>query len=743
MFNFLIKSPDSKTPYIISEGIKLLLPFVLLFIFLGFLYKGQIFNLKPTIFNTQGGADQRAHIAKIELVRQSFINKSSWPNWSNSFYLGYPPFGHYPPLFYSLGGLVAAVTSAAASYKVLTLFNYILSVLCFSFFVRRFTNLPKVWASWAGLFFALSSPILLSHLYGNEPNLLGWNITLLTFGLYCWPKKNYDIWLAAGLFALMIITHPYPVVFFGLSIITWSIFISYRNKNWRVQLWRLVKLFIPGILLTIWWWLPALLTIDYLSSLADPLDWRQYNFVYIIIVLIGTLFFLLKKNIKITQPPIIIIGLVWSIVLAFGGRNLIPFVGHFLHNSRFANLGIISFGLPVIFNTLYHYRQRIVGYKLVWFTTIAIGVMLVFITADSFRYGEFRLWLDKPVINLEQSQEFNELMNVLRDKRVIITPRLGGLSVSDSIVTYAPLYNWQSITGPYNQGDPKFFNYTVRLEWEERWAFNNQTLLNLMGSGAADFMFIRYLDFNIGDYDEFFRNKYGKLINNPQPNPRIALTTPALLVVPDDDVQLVTDTINLFLPQGYQLPMVSAQTVAKDEYKLFPIVVGTSYNIVSEYPNAKAYLIIAQSDEFIKNENPLVYNLPLNPSSFKKYFYQGSKYEYLKTVDTDIELYKRNSVDELLSLTKPAEEVWQKFKDSNLVVGEVQAKSSDMRIQISSLPKSFVIIRESWFPRWQVSGGKMWRTTQGFMLGYVESNQMEIKYLNAWEFFKAWASSKI
>ena len=350
------------------------------------------------------------------------------------------------------------------------------------------------------------------------------------------------------------------------------------------------------------------------------------------------------------------------------------------------------------------------------------------------------------VINFE-SNAITHLIPSLNNKRVIVSTRLGRLSRADSLVTYAPFYNFQSVTGAYSQGDPKFFNFTVHIEWEERWLFNKQTLNNIMGAAGADYLLVKETNKNRSVVDQGTDNKEAMLFSPAMEINQAAITMPALLDVSKKNVQLVTDTINLLLPDGYQLPLVDAHGVDSADYNLFPIIVSEDEGVIQKYPKAQAYLVFNQDGNFKLTgnlaSNSSVYLLPLNLAEIKKYFYQGKPYEYMDWLDFDVQAYKNDYVGKMLDLCMSVNETWNKFKNDNMTMKAVRVDSNNKSIRLSAGPGSFVIIRQSWFPRWQPSGGKLWRTTQGFMLGYLESDQLEIKYQNTWQFLNTWAADKL
>ncbi len=716
-----------------------LLPFFVLLLCLAFLYKGQLFILKPTFFNFEGTYDIRAHISKIELIRQSIVNKTGWPSWSNSTYLGYAPFQYYPPLFYVIGGLLAVVFSSFTSYKLLVLLNFIFSVFSFAFFVRRATNIPQLWARWTGVVFSLSPPLLNLHLYGTEPNLMAWSTASLVLGFYCWPKDKSDYIWAILWFTATILIHPYPTLFLGIILLTWTIVESIINKPWYKPLINLIGLVVPAAILTIWWWLPAFLTKDYLSPLADPFVWSNHNsFIVHIILLIAVLLYF-RNYIFFKKQSVVFIGLFWSVFLAWGGQKFIPLLGDFLHSIRFANLGMVSFSLAIIILVFYNNRSQLISFRRPYKNSVLIGVLFVILalfTFDSFINGELSNFHKAEFINFERNNNFDFLFTLLEGKRVVITPRIGGLGGANSLVTYAPFYNFQSVTGAYNQGDPKFFNFTVHLEWEERWLFHRQTLENLMGAAATDYLYINdpgkfWFFKKIASFDD-----NSKLLSSPIQVSSVALTAPALLDVGANDVQLFTDIINLLLPDGYQLPLVNVAEIDESEINLFPLVVSHSENVLLKYPRAKAYLIINNSIAPDSLSDSRVYFINLDKESMRKYFYQGDNKYYNDWINFDLAADKANYIQHSLDLLESSNEAWISFKNNNMISESVLAQINNKNIIINITPKSFVVIRQSWFPRWVAKQGRVWPTTQGFMLGYAPAGQIELEFLNTWRFIK-------
>lgn len=690
------------------------LAFIALFVAVWALYRGHLFdgNLIP------GARDFRAHIARFEDIKYSLLT-GTWPSWSPSLYLGYPPFQYYPPLFSVLGGALSLFMPTMASYKLLTLFNFMALAATLGLVGRRVLAIPSAVGYWVGVVCALSYPLVSLHATGTEPNILGWAIALLAWGYYIVPAARGGAWVVAGWLVLTILTHPFPIIFLAFfTLALTATKLLQHPADWRALLVWPLRAWLPALAVTVWWWLPAALTWQYAAPLADPVyfDAAGLGTLLVLVGLAAWVLFTQWKTFSLREP--LFVAAVVAIGLAVGGSTVVPVVGQFIHNVRFVNLSVVSFAALIIAAGIYH------GQREQRWLLPATGAIVLSLTFASFVAGDLRLWgrsLTVPAHSAEQAAIAHQLAH----KRVVI-PFDGGLVSSDSLVMSALPYSFESVTGPYSQGDPKFFDFTVHLEWEERWLTNSQTFTNLMGASAADYLLLRPRVPVASVVPPVVSNTYGVLIQSPAAPQRASSTAPALLDVPPDEVALATDLVNLLLPEGYQLPLVDVRQVAPADRALFPVVVTTA-DRQANYDGATVRLVI--DGEAPPTGTAGTYVLPIKLSDVQPFFYQGSRENFNGWYDFDANARRTGSVAALMEKLAPAVVPWSMFT-AEQVRSAAQVVTVSNRSIAGHVPSgSFTVVRTSWFPNWYPNDGtKLWRTTQGFMLVYSGTPDFLLTY---------------
>ena len=681
-----------------------------------------------------GGVDLRAHLAKIYLLRD-FIQSGLWPVWNTNLYLGFPPFQHYPPLFHFLGAALAVVVPVVVSYKLLLVFNIIIAALTFSWVAQRWLGVSKIWAHWASVIYAVSHPLIFSHLLGNEPNMLGWHLSLLA--LVCFSTFQTNVWWAVGWLVLSILTHPFPVIFLAIVTAVHLVICLWRPEaDKKALVFRFLMFWGTALLLTSWWWLPGLFTINFLSPLAEPMTWWSYNSIILIVIMLAGVLCLWLGRRDIAPIKFITIGLIVSVLLAVMARQAIPVLGHFLHNFRFANLGVNFFSSLGLLAWLSRRVGKQIKLSVVeWAVPLSVTVVLA-LTIVSWQWGDLASWFGR-FTTATSRPAFYAVVQKLGSARIVIPPARGSLSWEGSLVSEAMHYGFSSVTGPYSQGDPKFFRYTVHLEWEERWLDNKITLENVLGAAAADYVFLSpgYKLGGLPDTRPVLANDYGQLYQSPVASSVAIQTMPALLDVPPNQVDLATSAVNLFLPHGFELPLVDKNKVSPNDQRLFPLVVTTDPRAAARYPWAKGIFIISR----LEPTSPAIlpsYRLPMDLTEFAPQLYQGPDYDYRGWIDFDFNAVTRQRFSDFLNRLSLAEDDWNKFLKEQTLSVPAQMTANGGQRELTKDKSDFVLLRESWFPNWKPLSGKLWPTTQGFMLVYDTTNQAKLFYQSNFEMVK-------
>ncbi len=449
--------------------------------------------------------------------------------------------------------------------------------------------------------------------------------------------------------------------------------------------------------------------------MSDPLDVLSLNSASLLALLmaVATALRLRRGPWDAALTPVVL-ALAVSVILTVGARELVPFIGHFLHKIRFACLGITTFALLVLVRVAQEQGQsgRVAARWALW----GAGCAGTAIGALSLARGELR-HMRAEVSMVERDPDFLAIAAMLRGKRVVVPLRLGGLAETGSLVGYAPRFGFEAVTGPYSQGDPKFFRFTVHLEWEERWLYAEQTRRNLLGAAGADYLFDRRpRAVRPSGLHPVVENGHGALLPAEVPAFRAATVVPALLDVAKDQRELIGDLVNILLPDGYQLPLVEVDAVSPLDRDRFPVVVGTDDALLAKYPRA-AVLLIGRGPA---TGDARAYRLPIDLAE-DRHFYRAPAYDI-----AGWSAFDRAATRSLWRLIAMAAEVapqWRRFRAERLRYAPVSPVIAENRIAVELAPGVFGVVRQSWFPSWHVHAGRLWRTTQGLMLIRAESTE--------------------
>ncbi len=220
------------------------------------------------ISNNLEGFDAAGQYANAYYIRHAFW---PWPGgWNSMLLLGFPQGIFYPPFFHWLSAALSFIIPLALAYKI------ILSLAVISFpliYFRLAKNLfsQNALASaallLAGVFYyfdlGLNDNLFCDLYFGMSPHLF--SLTLFFIYLhYLWKlSKDHKKWQWPALFlALIIITHAIT----GLMSILFSLIaliLSWNKKPIFIGIFKHLGL---AAALSIWWWLPMIINLPYLSG---------------------------------------------------------------------------------------------------------------------------------------------------------------------------------------------------------------------------------------------------------------------------------------------------------------------------------------------------------------------------------------------------------------------------------------------------------------------------------------------
>jgi hypothetical protein len=326
-----------------------------------------------------------------------------------------------------------------------------------------------------------------------------------------------------------------------------------------------------------------------------------------------------------------------------------------------------------------------------------------------------------------QQPQYAEILQAVKDGRLIVPPSLGALTQGDSPVTFGWQWGVDTINGPYNQGDPKFFEYTVHLEWEQRWLENQQTRENLMQEGDAAYILIRDQNSSLaepGDLTTVVSNSYGNLLQLNEAVARADEVTPILLDVKDP--QEVTEFFNILMPQGYKMVFVDAAGLNQSAKDSFSYVLTDDASKIPQYAGKTVFLLNDTTNATGASENGGVINIDAPVTAVTDgIFYHGSEGDVAAwgTFENSIPPALMNQG--LAAATSVGNALMPYLDQIEYTPASYQ--DTDTTISVGSAA-GFTLVKDSYFPYWRSGQGTVLATTQGFMLVYSNASNINLDY---------------
>lgn len=670
----------------------------------------------PNLFDLSSpiAFDVRSHVHKIGYLFHH-LQIMKVPQWSPYWYEGFPFLHYYPPFFYFLGGFLSFITgSALISYKLLMcliLASNGIALFCFMLKVLKCDGKICILAS---LIYESNILLLMNYLYGTGPNLLGW--TLMVFFLIFYLKglvhgdkicSNDDI-LAFVFLVLSIYTHPFSVFFTVLAV-----FLFHLVK--RHSFFKLIIMCVFAVIVSAYYWVPVLLTFKFASANAiyNIYSPETLNCIYLFVGLGILSYFMSKKNGAPEGLDFVFILLLLSLVQGFGLLSWLP-LGSFLHGFRFLSI-IMPFSCIALIFYFFHVSYTGGKYKIL---SIIMAVASFILLGPFSWYNDVTLG---PLFKYKKdylTADYREMLDRAKGGRMVIPRIRGGSFEGDSFVVYGWERNVETVNGPFNQGDPKFFRHTVHLEWEERWFEHPVTRTNLMEEAGAKYLFIRKGNppfYTMEGMEKILQNDHGQLWALTIPVYRVVGVSPILLDVENPEV--VSRFLNIVLIDGYKLVFIEVKDIGKACVSRFDYVMVDCREKLPRYKGKKIFLI--QEDREIKViDEGDVREIRVPFLAFdRKYFFQGKKGDERGYREFEARVYLL-LYPELESLVNTlGEQISKAFMGLIYTPVEYERNSTGTSYKIKQDLK-FALIKESYFPYWTVrsSNGIIVRTSQGFML---------------------------
>ncbi len=321
---------------------------------------------------------------------------------------------------------------------------------------------------------------------------------------------------------------------------------------------------------------------------------------------------------------------------------------------------------------------------------------------------------------------YAQLMQAAQGGRTVVSMTKGYLVEGDSPVTFGQNYGVETVNGPYNQGDPKFFKITVHMEWSERWFNYEWTRENLMQESAAKYMFIRDsvgLPNNLNGMSTAAANTYGKILALNQTVSYANAVTPILIDV--DKTREATEFFNILLPQGYKMVLVDIKDVPAKEISSFKYVIVDTESKIAAYPGKKAFLLSDDVNPTVTESQGIVkLNMPYL-SYTDQVFYHGDEANGYMWLGWDSWPGAQLSADMQNNLNN-ASKIMKPYLDQ-LSYEPVNYSLNGTAISLGNSP-GFTLVKDSYFPYWKSENNSIMSTSQGFMLLDTESANSVLNY---------------
>jgi len=669
-------------------------------------------------------------------------------DWNQYWYSGIPFDDFYPPIYYLLGGLInKLIANPIISYKITFSISMIIVGLSIYIMCRQLLSLSPQLSFISAIAFLTFPSVLKMYYQQTAPNFLSLGFSILAITLYKIISNSFSIktaFPASFLTGLTLLTHPFPFLMILIAL-TWIIVKEIFVKEFKSVVPLILTLF-GGLILAIPWLLPALLMIKW----ASPIYTHTYEaigqfakglvilmFTYTLICLLITL--INKRKLCehiISNVLFLTANALTFLLLGIGFAKMLP-LGRFLHECRFTALSAPAFVIPLtIFITRYPLTKKLL-------MLLPISFLL---TVNVIAYQEINLVKMHTRCLNHLTSDYREIVDHIdQNYRILIPPRLGGLTDGDSYVTLAKELKIRTVNGPYNQGDPKFFDYTVLIEWQEKWLKIPYIRENLMQWGAAKYIFIRgsgKLDFT--DLELIVKNSYGSLWKYNKEVAEVINVSPVLLDISSLNERVVSYTFSYFMPEGYKFVLVNKNFADKSLFANFKGVIVDSHQRAEYYLRTYSQLHVIQiidgKTELAEpcsphNDRLITCYIPFK--EIENYLYLGPEEEVSNWARNDLEKPPlTEDIRKILSqvsanLLESLNPVYKPLKYERINPQELKIIS-----EYNLTP--FILVKESYYPYWRIPDdeGKIMRTSTGFILIYSKNTHLlEIDYEKP-EFFR-------
>lgn len=417
------------------------------------------------ISNNLEGFDYPGHYANAYYIKNNF-----WPFMGglNSFFLSDFPQGlFYPSLFHWLVATMGFIFPLIISYKIILLISIFLFPLAsFIFSNSIFRDIKKsegilIITSIIYFFDVGLNDNLFSDIYFGMSSHL-FSLTIFIIYLYSINKliqKKINWYLPSLILSILIITHTITA---SISILFSLILLIYNWSNIFLRLKVLKHLFI-AFLMSLWWIVPFLININYISGNNISLNPGIITKILIFILLIINIYGFLKNKTNIFLKTLSIFNILLLII--YSGSYLFTINNFPIHFSRIL---IYPFLLsPILLVSLFNYEKSKLNINLI--------LLLIF-----FIYGSYFKVIPIGPFNTDILKNIENYYD--QNSRVIVTGNSKNLDDRfHSTRTKLSLENNMKIAGGLftESSSNGWFMMSLLKSWENNqkntflWGYNN------------------------------------------------------------------------------------------------------------------------------------------------------------------------------------------------------------------------------------------------------------------------------
>jgi len=659
--------------------------------------------------------DARAHIHRISFLSSS-LGFEGLPSWDSSWYTGYPFFYSYPPLTYIFGAFLTSIfKNPVFVYKLLSIFALSLQGVAIYLFARKVLKASGFTSLLSMIVYMTSAPLFYTYYpWGAIPCNLAWGFSILFFVSYfrrIETGKRVFFVLSALLLSAVVLTHIFAAVATVIAVLVFHL--SHRERHFGRKIMMGISSMIIGLLIAGFWLFPFFLSVGQMTPLCEFVPSAfEVSIPFLIFVVIAIILMIFYKHgfgyfWGDTKWRWCFLMIVLFVILGFGGIGYLPF-GEFLLGWRFLTIFMPFFAILCVLVM----AEKNLPIK----STLAVVLSLILAqTLAAAAVGGAIPELRSDY----KTQQYREIVDAIDNRYRVIVPYGDSLWTSDSMITFANEFHISTVTAAYSQGDPHFFDYTVHVEWERNWLRHPVSRQNLMQESDARYLFVKQED--VGYYENteginsVVSNGYGTLFRLDNEPFFAATVNPIILDVEAPDK--FTNFFNLLVPDGYKMVFVTSELGSS---------LQTSYVMVDDVEKVENWVKSGKNVVFLHENNNVgsriennVFHIygPFSSYSNEFFYYDRGNVSGYRTVD------QKNEED-----AKPNENQWQQIQQIsellqqfiNLTYENVAYSRGNDWIKISRADPGFVLVKETFHSNWAPDAGEIYKTTQGFILIYLD-----------------------